>query len=437
MVSHHFRAKVSVFVLILCSLTCRSIDCQKRSQRKASEQTPAPTTEMPIANQKFAPVLVNGDGLLISNRDASSKVLIHGYLQADGRFFLANLKNSRQAVLLFRRVRPLVEGTLANRMDFRFMPDFGEGKSVIQEVYVEWKSVPYAKLRVGKFKAPLGLEVLRSDRDLTFVERSMASDLIPLRNLGAQLGGSLKENAVAYAIGIFNGAEDGANSTFEWRNSKKGVVRVFFEPWAASHLAPLQPLGIGVAASVGYNSDALPSYKTVGQNTFFRYSSAATADGQHKRLAPQATYFFGPLGVLAEYVTSGQTASVGGARSYLSNHGWQLAGSIMLTGEKNTYDSIRPSRPLAAAMDRQHCGAWELAIRHSALGVDPNAFPRYAATASSAQSASESAIGINWHLNQHTKLMIDFESTGFHMATDSVPRLHAEHVVMTEIQLAL
>ncbi len=424
-------------VLILCCLSCRSIDCQKASQHKSADQTASPDAAVTVASQKFTPAKITDEGLLLSNRDASSNMLIHGYMQADGRFFLANVEDCRQAVLLFRRLRPLAEGRLANRIDYRFMPDFGEGKSVIQEAYVEWRSIPYARLRAGKFKAPLGLEVLRSDRDLTFVERSMASDLIPLRELGAQLEGSVRKGTVTYAMGFFNGTEDGDNSNFEWHGAKSGVARVFLHPFATARHPLLQPLGVGLAASIGHNHGTPARFNTIGQETIFRYNQGIIADGQHRRLSPQASYFSGPIGVLAEYISSGGTLASGNSYRYLSHRGWEVAGSFFLTGEKNVYEDFRPAHALGQDMDCRHWGALELAVRHSDLRFDASAFPSYANAASSARSASESAFGINWHLNRRTKLMLDCERTEFRMATDSVPRLHAEHVAMTEIQFAL
>src|SRR5437868_15440767 len=95
------------------------------------------------------------------------------------------------------------------------MPDFGQNNPQIQEAYLELKSIPFAKLRVGKFKEPVGLEVLKSDRDLSFAERSLASDLAPLRYMGAEVSASLFPEAISYAIGYFIGSEDGANGRFQ------------------------------------------------------------------------------------------------------------------------------------------------------------------------------------------------------------------------------
>ena len=427
---HCVRRGMPVYVLIVCCLCAQSIDCQK-----AWEHIPGNGAVVEAADQKIPAVSFSGYGMLVSNREGSNQVKVQGYLQADGRLFAANLNGLRHDQLLFRRIRPLVEGTLANQMYFRFMPDFGEADTIVQEAFAESTSLPYANLCLGKFKTPIGLEVLRPDRDLTFAERSMASDLVPLRDLGAQVEGAYLNSAITYELGFFSGAEDGANANFEWRGTKEGVARVFFEPFAGTGAAPLQPLGIGISASAGPHHGDLPVFRTIGQEILFHYSAGTIADGMHKRVSPQASYFFGPVGVLAEYVVSGATLSAGGLHQYVSNRAWELSGSVMLTGEKNTYADFQPRHDFAPAEDLHHWGAWEIAIRHSALNFDPRVFPLFASPEGSAKGASESAIGVNWHMNRHTKLIMDYEYTSFRMASADVPRMHSERVAMTRVQL--
>ena len=261
----------------------------------------------------------------------------------------------------------------------------------------------------------------------------MASDLLPVRDLGGQLKASLLRNALTCEAGYFSGAEDGMNAKFEWRGTNEGVARLFLRPFAAAG-APLQPLGLGAAASIGRSHHTPPTFLTIGQQTFFRYMPDVWSIGQHKRLTPQADYFRGPFGVLAEYVVSGLTVRTSSEHRYLSNHGWQLAGSIVLTGERNSYDGIRPAHALEPTWDFHHWGALEIAFRHSYLGLDANSFPLYASPTASAKAASESAVGVNWYINRHVKFITDYEYTSFQMATDTVPGLIAERVVMTRMQ---
>ena len=101
------------------------------------------------------------------------------------------------------------------------MPDFGQNNPQIQEAFLELKTVKFAKLRVGKFKEPIGLEVLRSDRELTFAERSLASDLVPLRYIGAQLSGSVLSNSDLICRRLLRRIE----RRIEWRLHAVGALQ--------------------------------------------------------------------------------------------------------------------------------------------------------------------------------------------------------------------
>jgi phosphate-selective porin OprO/OprP len=380
-------------------------------------------------------ISVDSRGLWISTSDRSTYVQVHGYAQADNRMFVDALNREGYDQFLFRRIRPLFEGTLFRAIDFRFMPDFGQNNPQIQEVFLEFKSIPFAKLRVGKFKEPLGLEVLRSDRELTFAERSIASDLVPLRYMGAQVGGAMLSNTITYEIGYFNGSSDGANGNFQWLPANEGAARVFLHPFAPTAFAPLRNLGLGVAGSAGSQHGSIAGLKTPGQTTFFKYSSSAVADGQHNRLTPQAYYYWGPLGLMGEYMLSSQEVLNKGKSRRLRNEAWQLAGSFVVTGEKNGYDGVRPKYSFEPNKGIRHLGAFELTARYSPLSVDPNSFPLFANPQTAAQRAIERSFGMNWYLNRFVKLVSDYEMTRFRtVAANST--LHSENVLMSRIQLA-
>ena len=84
--------------------------------------------------------------------------------------------------------------------DFRIMPDFGGGQSLLYDGYVEGRFHPAAKLRAGKFKPPLGLERLQSAIDMVFVERAAPTLLVPNRDVGVQLGGEFAGGKLDYAV---------------------------------------------------------------------------------------------------------------------------------------------------------------------------------------------------------------------------------------------
>jgi len=381
-------------------------------------------------------VAFHQDGLWFSTPDKSTHLQIHGYAQADDRMFDSNVHRESLDQFLFRRIRPLFEGTLFKAIDFRFMPDFGKSTPQIQEAFLEFKSLPFAKLRVGKFKEPIGLEVLRSDRQLTFVERSMASDLLPLRYMGAQIGGSAFSDSITYQAGYFNGSNDGSNGNFQWIQDNEAAARLFLQPFATTGIGALRNFGIGMAGSAGNQHGTIAGLKTVGQTSFFKYSSATVANGQHDRISPQAYYYVGPVGILSEYMVSSQDVLNKTVAGNVKNEAWQVTGSVMLTGEKNSYNGIKPRHRFEPTRGFRHMGAVELAVRHSQLRIDNGAFPLFASAKTSAQAAQEYGIGVNWYLNRFVKLTTDYEHTNFRMAVANVAPLHSENVLMSQIQLA-
>jgi phosphate-selective porin OprO/OprP len=383
------------------------------------------------------PVSFRKDGLWFATHDNSTHLQVHGYIQGDDRMFSATTHGEELDTFVFRRIRPLFEGTLFNNVDFRFMPDFGQNNPQIQEAFLELKTLPFAKLRVGKFKEPIGLEVLRSDRELTFTERSMASDLIPLRYIGAQISGGVISDSITYAAGYFNGSSDGSNGVFtQWAHSNEAAARVFLHPFAATSVNSLHGLGLGLGGSAGSQHGSIAGLKTIGQTTFFKYSSTTVADGQHNRLSPQAYYYIGPFGMMGEWVLSSQEVLNKSNIGRVRNTAWQTEASFVLTGEKNTYGGVRPRNSFEPNRGFGHLGALELAVRYSQVRIDGDAFSYFAKAATSAQFAEEQGIGINWYLNRYVKLASDYEHTGFRMASSTVTPLHSENVLMSRIQLA-
>lgn len=418
-----------------------SIATSSDSVAKQSRLTDTPDAD-PVqpaigASHSTHPASFRRDGFWLSTEDGSTHLQVHGYIQGDNRMFSDNIHGEPVDAFVFRRIRPLFEGTLFNNVDFRFMPDFGQNNPQIQEAFLELKTLSFAKVRVGKFKEPIGLEVLRQDRDLTFVERSLASDLVPLRYIGAQLSGSVLSNSITYEAGYFDGSNDGSNGVFtQWAQGNEAAARAFFHPFARSGIDAIQHFGLGVGGSAGDQHGTIAGLKTIGQTTFFKYSSTAVADGEHNRLAPQAYCYAGPFGLMGEYVISSQEVFNKGITGRVRNEAWQAEGSVLLTGEKNGYTGVRARNGFEPGRGFDHFGALELAFRYSQVRIDGDAFPKFANLATSAQFAGETGIGFNWYLTRYVKLQTDYEHTGFRMAPGSTTPLHSENLLLSQIQLA-
>ena len=383
------------------------------------------------------------DGFNIKSADGAFQVRIRGYVQLDGRFWLDDEERPATDTFLIRRARPIVEGTVFKIFDFRIMPDFGGGTTVLQDAYLDARFKPGFKLRAGKFKPPVGLERLQSATEILFVERAHPTSLVPNRDLGVQLFGDFAGGGISYAVGIFNGAPDAANTDADTNDAKDLAARLFFQPFLAGG-GPLKGLGFGVAATTGKQegtvaAPGLPSFRTPGQQTFFSYRSDTTAagtviaDGDRFRLSPQGYFYSGPFGLLTEYVISRQEVRRGTVTEELEHKAWQVAGSWVLTGGEPTYKSVNPKKNFDPAAGTY--GAFELAARWSRLKLDDQTFPLFANPASSAQNAESWAVGFNWYLNRSLRWMLDYERTQFEGGAATGDR-EDESVVFTRFQIA-
>jgi phosphate-selective porin OprO/OprP len=340
-----------------------------------------------------------------------------------------------------RRVRPILEGTVFKIFDFRVMPDFGLGTTVLQDGFVEARFLPALRLRAGKFKPPVGLERLQSATDLLFVERAMPTNLVPNRDVGVQLAGDLAHARLQYAVGVFNGVPDGGSGDSDTDDSKDVVARVFAQPFAAGG-GTLGDLGLGIAVTFGdqagdVTAPGLPAFRTSGQLVFFSYRSDGTAAGTavaaggRTRISPQAFFYRGHLGILAEYVQSKQEVRRGTTRADLTNRAWQTSVSWVLGGSAS-YRGVAPARPFTGPGSGP--GAFELAARYSRLDVDRDAFPAFANPASAARIARGLGLGVNWWANRNARLMVSFEKTAFDGGASADDRPD-ETVLLTRFQV--
>jgi phosphate-selective porin OprO and OprP len=341
---------------------------------------------------------------------------LRGLLQADSRWYWGEPSASNDTFLI-RRARFYVEGKLGSLFSFHINPDFAGSAFTLQDAWLNLEFSKAVQLRFGRFKTPIGLEQLQSDSWAFFVERSMVTGLVPMRDVGVQLFGDLADGRLSYAFAIQNGVADGASASNagDYDDGKDFAARIFAHPFKNLD-SPISGLGVGAAATWGEQETAAAltsGYRTDAQQVFFRYRNGVTHDGELWRVSPQAYYFYGPVGMIAEYVAS--TVNVrppaGGRSVELRNSGWQLSGSYVLTGEKAAYAGVVPKHPYSPGAGTW--GAWEVAARLVELDMDDAAFPVFADPSVSAYGATGLALGLNWYPTASVRASISYFHTEF------------------------
>ena len=114
---------------------------------------------------------------------------------------------------------------------------------------------------------------------------------------------------------------------------------------------------------------------------------------------------------IGSFNTTSNSTTIQEYRTNLTNFGWQIAASYMLTGEENSFRAISPRRKFSPSTGGW--GALQLTARVGQLTVDSNAFPIYADPNTQAERSTTFGTGLNWILNDNAKLTLQYDYTSF------------------------
>ena len=304
---------------------------------------------------------------------------------------------------------------------------------IIYDAYAQFNYIPHFAVRAGKFKPPVGLERLQSDDDTSFIERGLPTLLVPSRAIGFQISGDLANHRVGYQAGVFNPVPDNSLNDSAPGSGRDYTARLFTTPFQPDENA-LSGLGFGFAAQGGsVDGVALPAYKTAGQNTFFNFAPGVVAAGHRTTLAPQAFYYLGQFGLLAEDTVTEEGFQKGPMRREVALRSWQVEASWILTGEKKGFGSPVPKHPFAPFDGGW--GAWEIAARTGDFRVDDGVFTYgFANPSVSPRFAREWVAGVNWYLNRVVRISMDYAQTTFAGGAADRDRA-AERVILARFQV--
>ena len=152
------------------------------------------------------------------------KIKIFGFIQPEYNY---TLSDPSESTFTFRRARIGVRGKVFEDFSYYLMLETspfigGVGSAYLMDAFVTWDKFNWAKISVGSFKQPFGLEVTTACNSLVTIDRAIVSDQLvsPQRDYGLMVLGGNKFNRLGYRVALMNGR--GLN--VKDNNNKKDII---------------------------------------------------------------------------------------------------------------------------------------------------------------------------------------------------------------------
>lgn len=417
--------------------------------KKAVEQEEAEVVKLKAAAEKKA---VEGArisfrrGFTIESLDGENKFQLSGRFQGDYRHYLGNIPNTDS--FLMRRARLAAMGTFFNYYEFSVEPEFGQGNVRLNDAFFNIKYVPYAQFMFGQFKVPFLMDEVRSDNWIDFVERSLADNFAPSRDLGIMLHGNIGKDLVYYQLGIFNGRQ--MNTSADVDDQKDLAGRITIAPFSKLDNPFLKNFHIGGAFTTGIQHTTNPStewwrnsFRTLGGagTTFMQFQTNVTQDGSRTRLGGELAWMIGPFSLKGEYVNLQLNDLKRGTTkgSFSGNSGYATL-SWFLTGEQEPWRNGLPQAVTPKSrfvFGKGGTGAWQILARYDWLEMEKAILDKgFVDAAQYTNRAVGYTLGLTWYPNEVVRLMVNYSRTNFDQkVTVSGTRVEYEDALLARFQI--
>lgn len=264
-----------------------------------------------------------------------------------------------------------------------------------------WEKTAFS---IGKQKEPISMERLMPMTNLPMQERAAVSDaLLPSRNVGAVFSGSLLGDRATVAGGVFNNWLDKDQPNSPGDNSSQLVGRVTWVPLVSGNEHSLLHLGAGARYSNAKESGTLGTGPEFNSAPDFVESGLLDVEGIDT-WSLEASLRSGPFWLHSEYLRM-ELESDGYNDPVLD--GYHLTASWILTGEVRPYNwrtGLFSGIPIAATVDQNGWGAWEVGARYSHLDLSEAPY----AEPGDGGLMDIWSLGLNWWLSPYFNVNLNY-----------------------------
>jgi phosphate-selective porin OprO/OprP len=328
----------------------------------------------------------------------------------------------------FRRARIGAQGNIGTSARWVAEIDFANGNFRPRDLYVALTALPGVReVRVGYFREPFSLEGATSSRFITFMERSPLNQLDPARNWGVGAYWWPESQRGTFAIGGFRTNTNNGGFSPGDGGDWAVTTRLTALPMYVNDEGMFRLVHVGGAFSQRVPPNDVVTYAPNPQSNILDVSDSPASPFLPTVNIPsksqqlynlQAATVFGPLSFQGEWFATG-IQQIGGGPVFL--HGAYAYASYFLTGEHRGYDRtegafsrVSVRRPLVktASAPASGFGAVEVAARFAVADFVSSNLPQPTsgplALAPNGAVLYEGTFGVNWYLNDYTRLMFNY-----------------------------
>ncbi|MBI4614260.1 MAG: hypothetical protein HY720_11665 [Planctomycetes bacterium] len=353
----------------------------------------------------------------MGSTDDNFRLQIGGYGQADSRWFPTSYPPTDTFFL--RDMRPSIDGKLWKYYEFKIQFELNTSTNNIRDAWLNFHYIDELQFKVGQHKHPFCRDDLRGADATDFIDAPYITRFIsPSRDSGASFHGKLFDGIVEYGVGFYNG--DGINVAPDTNDAKDVAARINLSPFKTFDNFWLKGLEIGASYSGGEQD------KTIGGRTFttsagtvFYTLTPATLRENSKLFRYNADFGWriGPASLQGEWgrmeIEDATRPRVSAAVPRLVQDfeidTFYIQATYLLTGDDKTWKHVKPKQNFDPK--EGGWGAWELAGRYQYLDFNANMTENGLATGT--EKLWSLTGGVNWYLNPHVEIMLDYEYTRY------------------------
>ncbi len=381
------------------------------------------------------------NGLRWTSEDDEFQLVFHNLTQSELLNFPGLGGSSPLKTNFFiPRQRWYFTGRATKNVEFYTVINRGYGSLDLLDAFFNLNFDPRIIFRTGRTKTPTSYEYYQiAEGDLIAPERSLYSgNLSGNRQNGFMFLGQVLDKRAEYALGVFNGPR----RSFQDFNNDKDLYAFFnFRPFQKNEdLKALNYLNLGGEFDFGNEDNPVQpsSFRTANDQstassgallntlspTFLTFNNNVIEYGGRDHYSAWLAWYYKSFNLLAQYDGGFQQYALGSNASkvYVPNDGFFVQAYYFITGEEITRRvDVKPLRNFAFKNgELTGPGAIEVHSRISTLDLGRQIFTGGLADPNIwANRAYAVDTGLNWYLNQYTKIYLDWQHAGYNQPIEN------------------